>query len=76
MAVKQPLQGNGVIPGDYGPIRVASKPATKSSITKELPRAFEQAIVQTSGGLSVNATAGVPTVADGPRHRSEDNSNG
>ena len=74
--MKQPLQGNGVIPGDYGPIRVPSKPATKSSSNEELPKAFEQAIVQTAGGLSVNATAGVPAAADGPRHRSEDNSNG
>ena len=69
--MKQPLQGNGVIPGDYGPIRVASKPATKSSSTKELPRAFEQAIVQSAGGLSVNASPGVATVRDGARHREE-----
>ena len=61
-----------MIPGDYGPIRVPSKPATKSSSNEELPRAFEQAIVQTAGGLSVNATAGVPTAADGARHREEE----
>ena len=69
--MSQPIHGNGVVQGDYGPIRVASKPATNSSHNDELPKAFAGPVVQTAKGLSVNATSGVPTVEDGPRHRKE-----
>jgi hypothetical protein len=72
MAMKQTVQGNGIIEGDFGPIRVASKPAPSTSSTAELPRAFEWPCVQAAGGLSVNATPGVPTVEDGARHREEE----
>ena len=69
--MKPSIRGNGVIEGDYGPIRVASVPAINSSRNDELPKAFDGPVVQTAKGLSVNATPGVPTVADGPRHREE-----
>lgn len=70
--MKPSIRGNGVIEGDYGPIRVPSVPATNSSRPNELPKAFAGPVVQTTKGLSVNATSGVPTVADGPRHREEE----
>ena len=74
--MKQPIHGNGIIEGDYSPIRVASVPALVYYDQQELPKAFEGPLVQSTGGLSINATSGVPTAVDGPRHRSEEGSNG